>query len=201
MTSGSAAALSTFYGCPPLRPFGVTALIERLHSDEETIFTAISDSGTGPHDHSDFHCEPRGECRAPDPFARKAIGQSCASSSCLLALTAGYYRWMSIRTFIGIVGGLLIVGGVVFLSQPIKLADSVGQTVNCGNGFGDDDRAASEYSNHITQERFLGNVIVPPPCDSARTTRKMVAWPLAALGVITLLGAAVVKGPTRPQAA
>jgi hypothetical protein len=113
---------------------------------------------------------------------------------------------MSIRWFIGGVGVLAIIAGLVFLLLPISLQDSTGETVGCGaamGSFSNNDVAASAYALHQEERRLTGNPYDPPAtapnCGNAVAQRRMWAIPVAVVGLVVIVGAAVVRMETKPS--
>jgi hypothetical protein len=111
---------------------------------------------------------------------------------------------VSIRWFIGIVGAVLVVAGLVFLNLPVNVTDSIGTSVPCGTPWNTStaDKAQRDYSVSREADSLLGREVgSPPDCTSALATRQMWAYPILIAGGLVTLGAAVVRSPNRPRPA
>lgn len=109
---------------------------------------------------------------------------------------------VSPRVFAIAVGVVLAIVGFVALSTPVH-ADGVA----CGSGFGKDTAAAQRQDNVNDLTAVLGGGLASSTqptvlaCDSAVSTRQTWSWPLVGVGVLAVLGGAVVRRQTSDSTA
>jgi hypothetical protein len=104
---------------------------------------------------------------------------------------------MSVKWGIGIVGAVIVVVGLVFLFLPIRVwHPPLHSMESCGSVLYQDETAKVNRES----VRMPGHEMLNRACETALHTRKIWAWPVVAVGGITLLGAAVVRGPNRQNA-
>lgn len=106
---------------------------------------------------------------------------------------------MSLRWLLAIVGLAAAIGAGVALLIPVHIdsMDMYGNDISCGIAFRSDTKAAwmKDHQAVLAGGSNPGNV---DACESALSTRKMWALPLAIVGGVVLLGALVVRSPV-PQ--
>lgn len=94
---------------------------------------------------------------------------------------------MSVRQFIGVVGAVLIAVAVVGLLWEIELPDG---KVTCSNAL---TAEPWDGSSKLSSEKLTEK------CADAAFPRRVIFWPLGAVGAIALVGAVLVQ-PTRTKA-
>lgn len=124
---------------------------------------------------------------------------------------------MSLRGFLALSGGLLLLAGlIVALFVPVSASDSAGVELRCGTGAFEDEIAARDYDQRRHARELEGaldattglptgpgygtplggsTVITPADCDGARSSRLMLGVPIAVVGAVVLLGALIVRTP------
>lgn len=102
---------------------------------------------------------------------------------------------MNPRTFIGLVGGLIVAVGLIFFAAvPITLPDSGGVPLRCGTAMAHDENAQLQYDLKRDGEEVYGiSDRVRPDCAGAESTRKMWTLGLAGIGLVVLVGAMIVR--------
>jgi len=111
----------------------------------------------------------------------------------------GMYVGMSVRRLILLVGAIVLIAGVVALMLPVSVPGPDGQSLGCGNGIAADTSAASQADNSNPVNLPIINEIVPhtdlvTQCDSAVSSRRAWAIPLAVIGLVVAAGSFFVGG-------
>jgi len=113
----------------------------------------------------------------------------------------GIYVGMSVRRLILLVGAIALIAGVIALMLPVSVPGPEGQSLGCGNGIAADTSAASQADNSNPVNLPVINEIVPhtdlvAQCNSAVSSRRAWAIPLAVVGLIAAAGSFFVGGRT-----
>lgn len=100
---------------------------------------------------------------------------------------------MSPRSFVMLIAATLLVAGLGVLTWPATAADGT----DCSSAAATD--AGHELGAALGGRVLTGETRVEQ-CDDTITTRRLIGWPMLALGAVALLGTAVVRTPAnRPQ--
>ncbi|MCX8561956.1 aminopeptidase [Mycolicibacterium mucogenicum] len=108
---------------------------------------------------------------------------------------------MSVRRLILLGGAILLLAGVIGLLVPVSATSNDGKEIGCGNAlFQDLDQARSANSSSIAGVPIL-NEIVPHTdyvalCESALSSRRTWAIPVAIAGIVVAASGAVVRRRT-----
>jgi hypothetical protein len=122
---------------------------------------------------------------------------------------------MSPRIFIAAIGAAAAVVGLVFLvAVPIAVSDARGTSLRCGTAVNRDENAAKDYylderrrelqaTLDVTTGKPTGpgsgtpiggySSVARPDCDGAVGLRRGWTIPLAVVGLVAIIGAAVVR--------
>ena len=111
----------------------------------------------------------------------------------------GIYVGMNSRRLILLVGAIVLIAGVIALLLPVSIPGPDGQSLGCGNGIAADTSAASQADNSNPVNLPIINEIVPhtdlvTQCQSAVSSRRTWAIPLAVVGLVVAAGSFFVGG-------
>ncbi|WP_193048048.1 aminopeptidase [Mycolicibacterium baixiangningiae] len=98
-----------------------------------------------------------------------------------------------------VVGAILLVAGIAGLLVPVSVSGDDGKSVGCGNALVSDMSGAQAANNQGVANVPVLNQIVPHTdyvalCESAVGSRRSWAIPVAAVGALVAVGAAVMGG-------
>ncbi|OBK17273.1 aminopeptidase [Mycobacterium asiaticum] len=105
---------------------------------------------------------------------------------------------MTVRRLILAVGAVLLLAGVIGLLVPVKVSNSNGGTISCGNGIVSDLSGARSANNGSVASIPVLNEIVPHTdyvavCESSLSSRRAWAIPLAVIGLVAIAGSLLVQ--------
>ena len=108
---------------------------------------------------------------------------------------------MNLRAFILLIGAIALIAGVVGLLVPVSVPGPDGGSIGCGNGVVADQSAAREADSNNPVNLPILNEVVPhtdyvTQCQSAVSSRRTWAIPVAVIGVVVVAGAFFVGGRT-----
>ena len=106
---------------------------------------------------------------------------------------------MTARRLAMVVGAIILVVGIAGLLVPVSVSGDNGESVGCGNALVSDSSAAEAANNQGVANVPVLNQIVPHTdyvalCDSAVGSRRAWAIPVAVVGALVAVGAAVIGG-------
>jgi hypothetical protein len=109
---------------------------------------------------------------------------------------------MNFRRLILLVGAVVLLAGVIGLLVPVSVPGPDGVSVGCGNGVVADLSAAREADNNNPVNLPILNEIVPhtdyaTQCQSAVSSRRAWAIPVAVVGLVVTAGSFFVGGRAR----
>ncbi|BBY16021.1 hypothetical protein MLIT_16130 [Mycolicibacterium litorale] len=98
-----------------------------------------------------------------------------------------------------VVGAIILLVGIVGLLVPVSVSGDDGKSVGCGNALVSDMSGAQAANNQGVANVPVLNQIVPHTdyvalCESAVSSRRSWAIPVAVVGAVVTVGAAVVGG-------
>lgn len=105
---------------------------------------------------------------------------------------------MNVRRLILVFGAIVLVAGVIALLVPVSVSDGQGKNVDCGNAVAEDQSAAQSANSGGVANIPVLNQIVPhtdfvAQCHAAVSSRRSWSIPLAVLGLVGVVGGAVVR--------
>ncbi|OBI88852.1 aminopeptidase [Mycobacterium asiaticum] len=105
---------------------------------------------------------------------------------------------MSVRRLILAVGAVLLLAGVIGLLVPVKVANSNGGSISCGNGIVSDYAGARAANNGSVANIPILNDIVPhtdyvAACESSLSSRRAWTIPLTVIGLLAVAGPLLVR--------
>lgn len=109
---------------------------------------------------------------------------------------------VSPRWFVAIVGGILLLIGIIALAVPVNAERGI-HSVECGSGFrGLSSKPGFADAGIAVGGAMYGDFTEPEEtleelCDDAIGSRRAWGWPVGGVGAAVLLGAAVVRNPSR----
>lgn len=108
---------------------------------------------------------------------------------------------MNLRGLILLIGAIALIAGVIGLLVPVSVPGPDGGSIGCGNGVVADQSAAREADNNNPVNLPILNEVVPhtdyvTQCQSAVSSRRAWAIPVAAIGLVIVAGAFFVGGRT-----
>jgi hypothetical protein len=108
---------------------------------------------------------------------------------------------MNSRRLILLVGAALLVVGIIGLLMPVSVPGPDNSSIGCGNGLAKDLSAAQQADNQNPANLPIINEVVPhtnytAACDSAVSSRRTWAIPVAVVGLVVIAGSFVVGGRT-----
>uniref|UniRef100_A0A5Q5BKI8 Aminopeptidase n=2 Tax=unclassified Mycobacterium TaxID=2642494 RepID=A0A5Q5BKI8_MYCSS len=106
---------------------------------------------------------------------------------------------MTVRRLAMVVGAIILVVGIAGLLVPVSVSGDDGKSVGCGNALISDTSGAEAANNQGVANVPVLNQIVPHTdyvalCESAVGSRRAWAIPVAVVGALIAVGAAVVGG-------
>ncbi len=113
---------------------------------------------------------------------------------------------MTVRRLIIGMGAVLLLAGVIGLLMPVSISDGNGNSIGCGNAVATDLSAARSANDKSVANIPILNQVVPhtdyvAQCQSSVGSRRMWSIPLAAVGVIAVAGALLMRrGAPQPGA-
>jgi hypothetical protein len=111
----------------------------------------------------------------------------------------GIYVRMNLRRLILLVGAIALIAGVIALLVPVSIPGPDGQSIGCGNGIAADTSASRQADNSNPVNLPILNEIVPhtdyvTQCQSAVSSRRAWAIPVAVIGLVVAAGSFFVGG-------
>jgi hypothetical protein len=108
---------------------------------------------------------------------------------------------MNLRRLILLVGAVALVAGVIGLLVPVSVPGPENGSIGCGNGLVQDSSAAREADNNNPVNLPILNEIIPhtdyaTQCQSAVSSRRAWAIPVAVVGLVVIAGSFFVPGRT-----
>lgn len=108
---------------------------------------------------------------------------------------------MNARRLILLVGAIALIAGVIALLMPVSVPGPDGGSIGCGNGIAADTSAASEADGRNPVNLPILNEVVPhtdyvTQCESALSSRRTWAIPVAVVGLVVIAGSFFVGGRT-----
>ena len=105
---------------------------------------------------------------------------------------------MTLRRLIIAVGAVLLLAGVIGLLVPVSTSDGNGSSISCGSAIAPDTSAAKNANDKNGANIPILNQIIPhtdfvAQCNSSVHSRQMWTIPLAAIGVLGIAGALLVR--------
>jgi hypothetical protein len=109
---------------------------------------------------------------------------------------------MNLRRLILLVGAVALVAGLIGLLMPVSVPGPDNGTIGCGNGLVQDQSAAREADNNNPANLPILNEIIPHTdyakhCQSAVSSRRAWAIPVAVIGLVVIAGSFFVGGRSR----
>jgi hypothetical protein len=108
---------------------------------------------------------------------------------------------MTVRQLILLVGAVALIAGVIGLLVPVSVPGPDNGTIGCGNGLVQDSSAAREADNNNPVNLPILNEVIPhtdyvTQCQSAVSSRRAWAIPVAVVGLVVIAGSFFVGGRT-----
>jgi hypothetical protein len=108
---------------------------------------------------------------------------------------------MNLRRLILLVGAVALIAGVIGLLVPVSVPGPDNGSIGCGNGLVQDSSAAREADNNNPVNLPILNEIIPhtdyaTQCQSAVSSRRAWAIPVAVVGLVVIAGSFFVPGRT-----
>jgi hypothetical protein len=108
---------------------------------------------------------------------------------------------MNARRLILLVGAVALIAGVIGLLVPVSVPGPDNGSIGCGNGLVQDSSAAREADNNNPVNLPILNEVVPhtdyvTQCQSAVSSRRAWAIPVAVVGLVVIAGSFFVGGRT-----
>jgi hypothetical protein len=105
---------------------------------------------------------------------------------------------MTVRRFVLVLGAVALVVGIIGLLVPVKVSDSNGGSLGCGNAAVSDLSRARDANNKSVASIPILNQIVPhtdfvAECQSALSSRRSWTIPVTVTGAIAVVGALFVR--------
>lgn len=106
---------------------------------------------------------------------------------------------MAVRRLLLAVGAAILIVGLIGLLVPVSVSDQNSGNINCGNGLVSDLSSARSANEKSVANVPILNQVVPhtdyvAECQSALSSRRSWAIPVAVIGAITVLAAFVLRG-------
>jgi hypothetical protein len=106
---------------------------------------------------------------------------------------------MNSRRLILLVGVVVLVAGVIGLFMPVSVPGPDNGSIGCGNGIASDQSAAQQADNSNPANLPILNQLIPhtdyvKQCESALSSRRAWAIPVAVVGLVVLAGSFVIGG-------
>jgi hypothetical protein len=111
----------------------------------------------------------------------------------------GIHVRMNLRPLILLVGAIALIAGVIALLAPVSIPGPNGRSIGCGNGIAVDTSASRQADNSNPVNLPILNEIVPhtdyvTQCQSAVSSRRASAIPVAVIGLVVAAGSFFVGG-------
>jgi len=108
---------------------------------------------------------------------------------------------MNLRRLILLVGAVVLVVGVIGLLMPVSVPGPDNGSIGCGNGIAADQSAAQQADNSNPANLPILNQVIPhtdyvQQCQSAVSSRRTWAIPVAVIGLVVIAGSFAVGGRT-----
>jgi hypothetical protein len=108
---------------------------------------------------------------------------------------------MNLRRLILLVGAVVLVVGVIGLLMPVSVPGPDNGSIGCGNAIAADQSAAQQADNQNPANLPIINQVLPhtnyvSQCQSAVSSRRTWAIPVAVIGLVVIAGSFVVGGRT-----
>ena len=106
---------------------------------------------------------------------------------------------MNARRLILLMGAVVLLIGVIGLLMPVSVPGPENGSIGCGNGIAAEQSAAEQADNQNPANLPIINQILPHPnyvsqCQSAVSSRRAWAIPVAVIGLVVIGGSFVVGG-------
>jgi hypothetical protein len=106
---------------------------------------------------------------------------------------------MNLRRLILLVGAIALIAGIIGLLVPVSVPGPDNGSIGCGNGLVQDLSAAQEADNSNPANLPILNEVIPhtdyvPLCQSALSSRRAWAIPVAVVGLVVIAGSFFVGG-------
>lgn len=106
---------------------------------------------------------------------------------------------MNVRRLILLVGAVALVVGIIGLLIPVSVPGPDNGSIGCGNGLVSDQAAAREADNNNPANLPILNEVIPhtnyvTQCQSAVSSRRAWAIPVAVVGLVIIAGSFFVPG-------
>ena len=112
---------------------------------------------------------------------------------------------MNLRRLILLVGAVVLLVGVIGLLMPVSVPGPDNGNIGCGNGISADESAARQADNQNPANLPILNQVLPhtnyvTQCQSAVSSRRTWAIPVAVIGLVAMAGSFVVGGRATARA-
>jgi hypothetical protein len=112
---------------------------------------------------------------------------------------------MTVRRLILLVGAVALIAGVIGLLVPVSVPGPDNRSIGCGTGLVQDSSAAREADSNNPANLPILNEIIPhtdyvTQCQSAVSSRRAWAIPVAVVGLVVIAGLFFVPGRTGVRA-
>jgi hypothetical protein len=106
---------------------------------------------------------------------------------------------MNLRRLVLLAGAVVLVIGVIGLLVPVSVPGPDNGSIGCGNGIAADQSAAQQADNQNPANLPILNQVLPhtnyvTQCQSALSSRRTWAIPVAVIGLVVIAGSFVVGG-------
>jgi hypothetical protein len=106
---------------------------------------------------------------------------------------------MNLRRLILLVGAIALIAGIIGLLVPVSVPGPDNGSIGCGNGLVQDLSAAREADNNNPANLPILNEVIPhtdyvTQCQSALSSRRAWAIPVAVVGLVVIAGSFFVGG-------
>jgi hypothetical protein len=106
---------------------------------------------------------------------------------------------MNLRRLILLVGAVALIIGVIGLLVPVSVPGPDNGSISCGNGIAADQSAAQQADNNNPANLPIINQVLPhtnyvSQCQSAVSSRRAWAIPVAVIGLVVIVGSFFVGG-------
>jgi hypothetical protein len=106
---------------------------------------------------------------------------------------------MNLRRLILLVGAIALIAGIIGLLVPVSVPGPDNGSIGCGNGIVQDLSAARESDNNNPVNLPILNEVIPhtdyvTQCQSALSSRRAWAIPVAVIGLVVIAGSFFVGG-------
>ncbi len=106
---------------------------------------------------------------------------------------------MNLRRLVLLVGAVVLIVGAIGLLVPVSVPGPDNGSIGCGNGLAQDLSAAREVDNNNPANLPILNEVIPhtnyvTQCQSAVSSRRAWAIPVAVAGLVVIAGSFFVGG-------